>query len=136
MKYCEDYAALISAYLDDELTAEEQSALLTHLKDCPGCRAYLAQQYAIRDGFPTLDEAQPPEGLADSVMATIRSQQVRRRARSRKMRTMVPLAACLAFLIALGGTKGLFSSLEGTAAGEAVLLSESSGDLSGAPFAA
>ncbi|QNL43834.1 zf-HC2 domain-containing protein [Oscillibacter hominis] len=138
MKYCDDYAALISAYLDDELAPEEQSALLTHLKDCPGCRAYLAQLYAIRDSFPTLDETQPPDGLADSVMATIRSQQVRRRARSRKMRTMVPLAACLAFLIVLGGTKGLFSSLDGAgnSAGEAALLSESSGDLSDAPFAA
>ena len=139
MKYCEDYAALISAYLDDELAPEEQSALLTHLKDCPGCRAYLAQLYAIRDNFPTLDETQPPEGLADSVMATIRSQQVRRRARSRKLRTMVPLAACLAFLIVLGGTKGLFSGLDGAtgnSAGEAALLSESSGDLSDAPFAA
>ena len=112
--------------------------LFRSLKDCPGCRAYLAQLYAIRDSFPTLDETQPPEGLADSVMATIRSQQVRRRARSRKMRTMVPLAACLAFLIVPGGTKGLFSGLDGAgnSAGEAALLSESSGDLSDAPFAA
>ncbi|MBU5626150.1 zf-HC2 domain-containing protein [Oscillibacter sp. MSJ-2] len=141
MKYCEDYAAPISAYIDDELTPEEQSALLTHLKDCPGCRAYLAQLYAIRDGLPTLDETQTPEGLADSVMATIRSQQVRRRARSRKLRTMVPLAACLAFLIVLGGTKGLFSGLEGASGnsaggGETALLSESSGELSGDAFVA
>ena len=47
MKYCEKYAALISAWLDGELNEEETGRLQAHLFTCPGCRAYLADLKAM-----------------------------------------------------------------------------------------
>ena len=58
MKYCEEYAALISAWLDGELNEEETGRLQAHLFTCPGCRAYLADLKAMGRAFPTLEEVE------------------------------------------------------------------------------
>lgn len=126
MKYCEEYAALISAYLDHELPEEECIRLEAHLDQCPGCRNFLQQLQAIEAQFPTVDEVAVPEDFTDTVMATIRAQQSRRKARRKRLRTMVPLAAGLAFIILLGGTQGLFASFTENAASGGAAASSSS----------
>ncbi len=37
----------IEALLDGELVGPEQDAVLTHLRDCPGCRSYYRQLLAM-----------------------------------------------------------------------------------------
>lgn len=54
----------IEALLDGELVGPEQDAVLTHLRDCPGCRSYyrqlLAMEQALRaDTDPVLDDLLP-----------------------------------------------------------------------------
>ena len=44
---CSSYRELISARLDDELTALESEALHTHLDHCPGCSSFAAQAAAL-----------------------------------------------------------------------------------------
>ncbi|MGE5316106.1 MAG: zf-HC2 domain-containing protein [Acidobacteriota bacterium] len=41
MKLCDDYQALISAYIDDEASAEETAAMFRHLGACAECRTFL-----------------------------------------------------------------------------------------------
>ena len=68
MKYCEEYAALISAWLDGELDERQAARLHIHLFTCPGCRAYLADMQAMRKGFPKLEDVEVPEGFTQAVM--------------------------------------------------------------------
>ena len=37
MKHCEEYAALLSAFADGEVTETERDEILRHLDGCEGC---------------------------------------------------------------------------------------------------
>ena len=41
----------IEALLDGELVGPEQDAVLTHLRDCPGCRSYYRQLLAMEQAL-------------------------------------------------------------------------------------
>ena len=101
MKYCEEYAALISAWLDGELNEEETGRLQAHLFTCPGCRAYLADLKAMGRAFPSLEEVEVPEDFTASVMARIRAQTPpeKKRASHTLWRRWGAWACCLALLV-------------------------------------
>ena len=68
MKPCDDYTLALSAFVDGELSDTERAALLNHLTECEGCRAYLAELSAMHDAFAEMEEERAPEGFAESVM--------------------------------------------------------------------
>ena len=55
--------ALLSAYLDDELTQEESQPVRLHLEECSACRTTYEQMKALREAamttpFPTVGDGQ------------------------------------------------------------------------------
>lgn len=100
MSSCEYYQELISRLVDDELSAEEQAVLVSHLEHCPDCAA-LVQAFQSISGVIAEDLAEPPEALSENVMAELRREAIKTKNR-KKRRWKGPLAtaACLAVVIA------------------------------------
>ena len=100
MSSCEYYQELISRLVDDELSAEEQAVLVSHLEHCPDC-ATLVQAFQSISGVIAEDLAEPPEALSENVMAELRREAIKTKNR-KKRRWKGPLAtaACLAVVIA------------------------------------
>ena len=100
MSSCEYYQELISRLVDDELSAEEQAVLVSHLEHCPDC-ATLVQALQSISGVIAEDLAEPPEALSENVMAELRREAIKTENR-KKRRWKGPLAtaACLAVVIA------------------------------------
>ncbi len=77
---CARYRALISRYLDDELTARQRAELLDHIAGCAGCTADLAR---FRQGEVLLhklpDPPPPPPAVSDLVQREVRAIRRRRR---------------------------------------------------------
>ena len=99
---CKDVGLRLSAYLDEELTTQEQGQLDEHLASCAACRrkrdALLALQAAVR----IAGEVQISERFdarLERGLASVRSQD-----RSQRWRTalMAASAAAAAVLVALG----------------------------------
>lgn len=57
---CQAFQELLSADLDDELSAEEKTSLEQHLADCPACRSLRQRLARMESGFAQLPEAPPP----------------------------------------------------------------------------
>jgi anti-sigma factor RsiW len=55
---CRDAVALMTAYLDDELTSRDRVRLEAHLADCPHCSEYLRQLRITLDalGYVEVDD--------------------------------------------------------------------------------
>ena len=100
MSSCEHYQELISRLVDDELSAEEQAVLVSHLEHCPDCAA-LVQAFQSISGVIAEDLEEPPEALSENVMAELRREAIKTENR-KKRRWKGPLAtaACLAVVIA------------------------------------
>lgn len=118
MKDCEYYREKISCIIDGELSPEETAGLEAHIAACPECRAlyeaFTAVSAAISDGME-----EPPEHIAPSVMQEVRA------IAGRKKRGMwikcLSAAACLALVVLVGVSSGLFggtSSSDADSAGE------------------
>ncbi|MEG1721140.1 MAG: zf-HC2 domain-containing protein, partial [Pseudoflavonifractor sp.] len=73
MKACADYFDLMSARLDDVLSAEDAAALDAHLALCPECRRLAADLADLHAAFPGLNAA-PPAQMLPNVMARIRAE--------------------------------------------------------------
>lgn len=71
MKTCEEYEALISDFLDGELSAEDRAEVAEHLASCPACQQYFDDLVAIHDAFDQIGEVPVPEGFAEQVMARV-----------------------------------------------------------------
>lgn len=159
MKYCEEYAALLDAFADGELSEQETARVQAHLESCAGCRAYLNDIRAIRAAFPRAEEISVPDGFADGVMAAIREKAApRRKGPSQWRKFLVPLAACLVVFVAVAGLRNMFpfgssasttadaassqegsslaDSMLGTSESQATLRSGSSGSAQEKSFAA
>jgi len=113
---CEEYIAnYVSAHADDELTPEEESAVVQHLgtgvdDGCAACRGRLAEERLLKAlirrqassvGMPPQLEARVRSALDQidaSEPAAVRSRRV---ARLRRPSTWVPLAAAAAVVVAL-----------------------------------
>lgn len=100
MKICKEYASLLDAFLDGELSVSEEDAVRAHLAACPACAAYVADALAIRAAFEDLEEIEVPAGLADGVMAAIRANAAPRKKAHRGLKTLASLAACAAIVFA------------------------------------
>ncbi len=70
MMDCSKYEAYCSAYLDNELTAEEQAILLGHLANCAHCAAYLEHLRTLRTRL-SYETVVLPTHLHDTVMDTV-----------------------------------------------------------------
>lgn len=111
MKSCEEYEALISAFLDGELSEAERSELSEHLPACPACQRYFDDLVAIHDALEQ-EEVPVPEGFAEAVMARV-GETPQEKAKSKvirfpRWRRWAALAACCAIAAA-----GLWSARTG-----------------------
>ena len=97
MKYCHDYAPLLSAFVDGELSAEERGMLLAHLDECEACREYLCELEAMHAAFGEFEEAEVPEGFAARVLERAKDAGAAKKVARR--RRFAPLAACAALFV-------------------------------------
>ena len=101
MSQCEEYAVLISAAVDGELSPEERQRLDAHLAACPGCQADYQQLLWIHEALGQM-EAQPPEDLASSVMEQVRREAAGSARRRRRHWISVGAAAACCAVVVLG----------------------------------
>ena len=100
MKKCEEFAPLLSAYFDGELTEEENAAVRAHLGECEDCRARLDEYAQLSGAMLALGEEDVPEGFTARVMDAVRAEKAampRMKKRSAWRRWM-PMAACAAIV--------------------------------------
>lgn len=71
MHSCDNFKALISALIDDEISDSDRASLMAHLVKCEDCRLYWEDQLAIHDAMTGMTAA-APAGFADGVMARVR----------------------------------------------------------------
>ena len=97
MKYCDEYAPALSAFVDGELTEQEKNEVLAHAETCEGCRTYLAELMTMRAAFGGLEEYDAPAGFAESVMARLHEEAAPKKRTQRKK--WMGLAACAAVVL-------------------------------------
>ena len=68
---CSSFRELVSASLDDELTAAEQSRLDTHLEGCVGCRSFVDRAAGLNRRF-RVQASSPDPAFVAAVMADAR----------------------------------------------------------------
>lgn len=69
---CQELQDLLSAYIDGEVTKEQQSLISDHLKDCQECFK-LYQEIKIINGFFLVEtEVKPPDNLVEDIMSEIK----------------------------------------------------------------
>jgi len=99
MLSCDNYKALISALIDDEISDADRVSLMAHLVECEECRLYWEDQIAIHEAAADLTAA-APAGFTESVMARVR---VTKQEQVRKVisfpKRFAGLAACCAAVI-------------------------------------
>ena len=67
MKECEEFAPLLSAFVDGELTEEERAEVLAHVSECEKCRRLLGELTALHAAlgdaaqYPNLRLMPPPD---------------------------------------------------------------------------
>lgn len=98
---CERYLDWISARLDGELTAQEETQLADHLCQCEQCRVIAEELECVRGALTELEQVQPPKELSGRVMDQIRQEKQRQKetARRRTFRQLAGLAACLLLFV-------------------------------------
>ena len=102
MKKCEEFAPLLSAYFDGELTEEERAELRAHVMECEACQKLLGELTALHEAFGALGEEEVPAGFTEGVMAAVRAEKAAAKPQAKKRsawRHMAPLAACAALVL-------------------------------------
>lgn len=102
---CEQMTALLSAYVDGELTADEQMQVREHLEQCAECRALYEQLQTLHTSFSDLEEIPAPENFAQGVMARIKAEEkpkVIPLFKRPQVRAVMGLAACAVLCIGFG----------------------------------
>jgi len=118
---CEQMTALLSAYMDGELTAAEQVHVRAHLEQCPECRALYEQLMTLHTSFSDLEEISAPENFAQGVMARIRAEEnpkVIPLFKRPQVRAVMGLAACALLCIGFGRV-ALDGSFKNSSVGQA-----------------
>ncbi|GLV59531.1 hypothetical protein KDH_63570 [Dictyobacter sp. S3.2.2.5] len=67
---CEQVRDLLSAYLDDQLTANERQYVDAHLSSCPQCASVLADYRRFDALLAQLPRVTPTPDLRDKILAT------------------------------------------------------------------
>lgn len=124
MNPCKPYEDLLSAQLDEALTAQEQADLNAHLETCPHCRKYAQDLQTLHASLLAM-AADPPDWMTGSIMEDLKEVPFSpaQPKQARKARRWAPLAfAAVLALVLLGGAPMLFggSSSSDTAAAEGV----------------
>ena len=99
MKNCEEFAPLLSAFVDGELTENERAAVLAHVSGCAGCRARLDELFVLHDALGALEEPEVPADLTAKVMAAVRAEKAAQTPQRKKpgaWRRWAAMAACAA----------------------------------------
>lgn len=73
MMDCNKFIEQISALVDNELSSEEESAVLSHIGQCPDCSTVYGAFCEIAKCLPEMSVA-PPDSLKDSIMQKIRDE--------------------------------------------------------------
>ena len=99
---CSDYHILISAKLDEEITAEEEQQLAEHLRICPSCRSYAS---LLEAAFSTGQMTEPPAGLRDSILQKAAEMPVPKQSAGKKralriISAFAAAAACIVLCVA------------------------------------
>jgi hypothetical protein len=68
---CHELQNLISAYVDDELTEEENLLISDHLDSCSECNMLYLEMGAISGMFRDVAEVEPPAGLKNKIMSQV-----------------------------------------------------------------
>ena len=100
MKKCEEFAPLLSAYFDGELTEEENAAIRAHLGECEDCRARLDEYAQLSGAMLALGDEDVPEGFTARVMDAVRAEKAAmpRMKKPSAWRRWMPMAACAAIV--------------------------------------
>lgn len=102
----------IDALCRDELSPEDRAAVLTHMNDCPACRAYYEAMAAL-EGNESV-----PEGFSARVMDAVRQTPQEKPRRKRSFyRGALTAAACAVLVLGISLWSGMFPGAE-TAAPE------------------
>ena len=64
---CQETQQSLSLYVDDQLALPVRAACEEHLRECPMCRAELAEMRAISRGLATLQRPLPPPDMASAI---------------------------------------------------------------------
>jgi len=112
----EEWTDKLSDFLDGELEAAEETAVATHLRECPECSAVLNDLKRVVARAQTLDARPPQRDLWPGVSARIdRLAPALSLSKGRRISFTLPqLAAAAALLIAVSGTLAV-KLTEGTA---------------------
>jgi len=68
---CDDYEAMVSGYLDGELTADQRADFQKHLAGCPQCRQQLAEMTALKESLAMMKFKEPSDVELERYWATI-----------------------------------------------------------------
>ena len=100
MSDCERFEAMISALLDGELSAEEESELRAHIAECAECAAMYEAFSAVGDALRA-DTAEVPDTLHDGIMAKVAMAEKAKKTQNKiiRLRPMLTAAACLVVLV-------------------------------------
>lgn len=103
MNIHDDSKAILSAYLDGELSDIEREEVLAHLESCAECRDYLAELTALRAALGEMEEYDAPEGFAAGVLTRLHEEEKTdsKATKALKMpwRRWAALAACAAVVV-------------------------------------
>ena len=106
MNECLRYQEMISALIDGELSGDEHSALLAHMRRCHECSA-LYSAFSQVSAFSAADDGALPLGLHEDIMAGVRREAIiksNKRGGFRHFKSVIAAAACFAVvLFAVGG---------------------------------
>lgn len=93
---CVDFSAVVDAYVDHELAAHESAAADAHVERCRACRGVVEERLSLRRVLSALPYHPAPDRLRASIAS-------RTRPRYGVPRRLLPLAAGIAAVVALGG---------------------------------
>lgn len=102
---CEQMTLLLSAWLDGELTKQEEEQMRGHLEQCTQCRALFEQLQTLHTSFSDLEEIQAPKGFAQNVMQCVAEESKPKIAplfKRPQVRALSGVAACALLCIGFG----------------------------------
>lgn len=68
---CEEVLSCLGAYLDNELSAKEKTALEKHLIGCPACRREWTELSCLFNELRATEQLEPPADFTAKVMANL-----------------------------------------------------------------
>ncbi|MCC6484801.1 MAG: zf-HC2 domain-containing protein [Armatimonadetes bacterium] len=103
MNRCSYYTNRFSDYIDQQLTAEERTALTLHLRECPACASEYAGFERAHSALQELATPLPSRPVLQAVRARIRQEEKNRRANLWRWAPVPALAAAAVavFLVVL-----------------------------------